>query len=390
MNIVYMDYASSSPVDPRVIEAMLPYFSEKHGNPSSVHQIGRESFEAIEDSRRKIASLINAERPDELIFTSGATESINLAIKGLAFRRLDKGKHIVTSKIEHISTMNALKFLSTKGFKITYLPVDEFGFVDPVALNDAITRETILISISYANGEVGTIQNVGEIGKIARDQGVTFHVDAVAAIGKLSIDVRKDGIDLLSFSSNDLYGPKGVGALFIRKGTKIEPIIHGGGQERGLRSGSENLPGIVGFGKAAEIAKKEMEVETSRLTELRDKLIKGILKKTENVWLNGHPTKRLPNNANFRFKFIEGESLVLRLSDFGIASATSSACTSKTLEPSHVLLAMGIPAADAQGSLLLTMGRWTQNEDVEYVIDNVPLAVDFLRKLSPLIPQGDV
>jgi len=385
-----MDYASSSPVDPRVIEAMLPYFSEKHGNPSSVHQIGRESFEAIEDSRRKIASLINAERPDELIFTSGATESINLAIKGLAFRRLDKGKHIVTSKIEHISTMNALKFLSTKGFKITYLPVDEFGFVDPVALNDAITRETILISISYANGEVGTIQNVGEIGKIARDQGVTFHVDAVAAIGKLSIDVRKDGIDLLSFSSNDLYGPKGVGALFIRKGTKIEPIIHGGGQERGLRSGSENLPGIVGFGKAAEIAKKEMEVETSRLTELRDKLIKGILKKTENVWLNGHPTKRLPNNANFRFKFIEGESLVLRLSDFGIASATSSACTSKTLEPSHVLLAMGIPAADAQGSLLLTMGRWTQNEDVEYVIDNVPLAVDFLRKLSPLIPQGDV
>jgi len=385
-----MDYASSSPVDPRVIEAMLPYFSEKHGNPSSVHQIGRESFEAIEDSRRKIASLINAERPDELIFTSGATESINLAIKGLAFRRLDKGKHIVTSKIEHISTMNALKFLSTKGFKITYLPVDEFGFVDPVALNDAITRETILISISYANGEVGTIQNVGEIGKIARDQGVTFHVDAVAAIGKLSIDVRKDCIDLLSFSSNDLYGPKGVGALFIRKGTKIEPIIHGGGQERGLRSGSENLPGIVGFGKAAEIAKKEMEVETSRLTELRDKLIKGILKKTENVWLNGHPTKRLPNNANFRFKFIEGESLVLRLSDFGIASATSSACTSKTLEPSHVLLAMGIPAADAQGSLLLTMGRWTQNEDVEYVIDNVPLAVDFLRKLSPLIPQGDV
>jgi cysteine desulfurase len=286
--------------------------------------------------------------------------------------------------------MNALKFLSTKGFKITYLPVDEFGFVDPVALNDAITRETILISISYANGEVGTIQNVGEIGKIARDQGVTFHVDAVAAIGKLSIDVRKDCIDLLSFSSNDLYGPKGVGALFIRKGTKIEPIIHGGGQERGLRSGSENLPGIVGFGKAAEIAKKEMEVETSRLTELRDKLIKGILKKTENVWLNGHPTKRLPNNANFRFKFIEGESLVLRLSDFGIASATSSACTSKTLEPSHVLLAMGIPAADAQGSLLLTMGRWTQNEDVEYVIDNVPLAVDFLRKLSPLIPQGDV
>ncbi|MBC7107501.1 MAG: cysteine desulfurase [Methanomassiliicoccales archaeon] len=385
-----MDYASSSPVDPRVIEAMMPYFSEKHGNPSSVHQIGRESFEAIEDARRKIASLINAERAEEIIFTSGATESINLAIKGIAFRQSDKGKHIITSTIEHISTMNTVKFLSTRGFKITYLPVDEFGFVDPVAVNDAITKETILISISYANGEVGTIQNVGEIGKIARDQGISFHVDAVAAVGKLNIDVRKDHIDLLSLSSNDLYGPKGVGALYIRKGTKIEPIIHGGGQERGLRSGSENLSGIVGFGKAAEIAVKEMEVEASRLTQLRDKLIKGILEKTEKAWLNGHPSRRIPNNANFRFKYIEGESLVLRLSDFGIATATSSACTSKTLEPSHVLLAMGIPAADAQGSLLLTMGRWTRDEDVEYVIEKVPPAVDFLRKLSPLVPQEEV
>ncbi|MDH7508649.1 MAG: cysteine desulfurase family protein [Methanomassiliicoccales archaeon] len=388
--MVYMDYASSSPVDPRVIETMIPYFSEKHGNPSSVHQVGRESFEALEDSRKKIASLVNAERADEIVFTSGATESINLAIKGIAFRQANRGKHIITSAAEHISTINILKFLSTKGFKITFLPVDEFGFVDPVAVNDAITKETVLISIGYANGEVGSIQNIGEIGKIARDHGASFHVDAVAAIGKLNIDVRKEFIDLLSFSSNDIYGPKGVGALYIRKGTKIEPAIHGGGQERGLRSGTENLPGIVGFGKAAEIAMREMEAETERLTRLRDKLIEGILEKTEKAWLNGHPSKRISSNANFRFKYIEGESLVLRLSDFGIAAATSSACTSKTLEPSHVLLAMGVPAADAQGSLLLTMGRWTRAEEVEYVIENVPAAVDFLRKLSPLVPQQEV
>jgi cysteine desulfurase len=385
-----MDYASASPVDPRASEAMLPYVSERFGNPSSIHYVGAETQEAIENGRQQVTDLINAERPGEIVFTSGATESINMALKGVAYRNADKGKNLITTTIEHMSVLNTAKSLTTKGFNVTFVPVDSFGFVDPASIEAAMTKDTTLVSVNYANGEVGTVQAIREIGKVARDHGAYMHVDGVPAVGRMAVDVRSENIDLMSMSSNDICGPKGVGALYIRKGVKIEPLIHGGGQERGLRSGSENVPGIVGFGKAAELARKEMTGESARLKAFRDRMIREIGSRTKGAILNGHPDKRAPNNVSFRFNYIEGEALILRLNDLGIAAATSSACSSKTLEPSHVLRGMGVPAEEAQGTLLLTTGRWTTEKDVDYVLENVPGVVDLLRKMSPLTPETEV
>ncbi|MEM2924730.1 MAG: cysteine desulfurase family protein [Methanocellales archaeon] len=383
----YFDYASASPVDARVIEVMLPYLSEAFGNPISIHSYSREPKKAMEEARGKVAELIGADKAREIIFTSGATESINLAIKGVAFRNRDKGNHIITTKIEHMSTLNTCKYLTKFGFEVTYLPVDTYGILDLEALKNAITDKTILISISYANGEIGTLMPVKAIAEIAKDEEIPLHVDAAAACGKVEIDVSRENISLLSISSNDIYGPKGVGALYIRNGTKIEPILHGGGQERGLRSGSENVAGIAGFGKAAEIAKAEMKQESERLKKLRDKLINGVLTSIPESYLNGHPTQRLPNNANFRFSYIEGESIILSLDMHGIAAASGSACTSLTLEPSHVLLGIGLKHEEAHGSLLFTLGRWNTEEEVDYVLSILPGVIKKLRATSPLTPR---
>jgi cysteine desulfurase len=382
-----MDHGAGMPLDSRVLEAMKPYFLENYGNPSSSHSFGNIAKEALSSSREKIAALVGAEKPQEVIFTSGGTESNNLAIKGVAFRNKEKGNHIITTAIEHISVINICKYLQRQGFEVTFVPVDKEGKVYLQKLEDAISDKTILISVMYANGEIGTIQPIKEIGKLARESKVTFHVDAVAAAGKVPINVVEENIDLMSLSSNDLYGPKGVGALYIKKGTKIQPVIQGGGQERGLRSGTENIPGVVGMGKTAEITQKEMEKEGKRLTELRDRLIKGVLEKIDYSFLNGHPVDRVPDNANLRFSYIEGESLILGLDMLGIQVSSGSACTSKTLEPSHVLLAIGLAHEEAHGSLVFTMGRQNSVEDVDYVIEVLPDVVNKLRALSPLTPK---
>lgn len=387
MQKVYMDHGAGMPLDSKVFEAMKPYFMENYGNPSSSHSSGNVARNAMESAREKVARLVAAEKPQEVIFTSGGTESNNLAIKGAAYRNREKGNHIITTAIEHISVINICKFLQKQGFEVTYVPVDKQGTVDLEKLEDAINDKTILISVMYANGEIGTIQPIREIGKLAQENKVIFHVDAVAAAGKVPINVKEENVDLLSLSSNDLYGPKGVGALYIKAGTKIQPIIQGGGQERGLRSGTENIPGIVGMGKAAEIAQKEMESEGKRLTALRDKLIKGVLDKIEYSFLNGHPTERLPNNANLRFSYIEGESLILGLDMYGVQVSSGSACTSKTLEPSHVLLAIGLAHEEAHGSLVFTLGKQNLEEDVDYVLEVLPDVVKRLRSLSPLTPK---
>jgi cysteine desulfurase len=382
-----MDHTAGMPVDQRILEAMLPYFTQNYGNPSSIHSFGNEARRAIDEARSKVAELIGAEKREEIVFTSGGTESNNLAIKGVAYRNKDKGNHIITSSIEHMSVINTCKHLSKQGFKVTYLPVDKYGIVDIEALKKEITDKTILVSIMYANGEIGTIEPIKEIGEIVHSKGAFFHVDAVAAAGQIPIDVQDEGIDLLSLSSNDMYGPRGIGALYIKTGTRILPIIHGGGQERGLRSGTENLPGIVGMGKAAEIAKAEMKTEAERLSKLRDKFIKGILDSILESYLNGHPTKRLPNNVNVRFSYIEGESLILSLDMEGVACSSGSACTSKTLEPSHVLLAIGLKHEEAHGSLLFTLGKQNTEEDIKYVLGLLPNVVKRLRAISPLTPK---
>jgi cysteine desulfurase len=387
MRRVYMDYAASAPVDPRVIEAMRPYFSESYGNPSSTHSMGTEARAADDEARTRVAHLIGAERKEEIIFTSGATESNNMALKGVANMNRSRGNHIITTAIEHMSVINTCKYLTKTGFNVTYLPVDKNGLIDIDTLSKAITDKTILISLMYASTEIGTIEPIGEIGAIAREKGVYFHVDGTAAVGRIPVDVRRENIDLLTISSNDMYGPRGVGALYIRDQVRIEPIIHGGGQERGLRSGTENTPGIVGMGRAAEIARQEMEEEAKRLTPLRNKLIENVLGRISHSYLNGHPTRRLPNNANLRFSFIEGESLILSLDMIGVSASTGSACTSKTLEPSHVLTGIGLAHEEAHGSLLFTLGRWNTMEDVDYVSDELPGIVKRLRAISPLTPK---
>jgi cysteine desulfurase len=382
-----MDHTAGMPVDERILAAMMPYFTQNYGNPSSIHSFGNEARRAIDEARSKIAGLIRAEKKEEIVFTSGGTESNNLAIKGVAYRNKDKGNHIVTSSIEHMSVVNTCKHLSKQGFKVTYLPVDKYGTVEIEALKREITDKTILVSIMYANGEIGTIEPIKEIGEIAHSKGAFFHVDAVAAVGQVPINVQDENIDLLSLSSNDMYGPRGVGALYRKTGTHILPTIQGGGQERGLRSGTENLPGIVGMGKATEIAKAEMKTEAERLTKLRDEFIKGILDSIPESYLNGHPTMRLPNNVNVRFSYIEGESLILSLDMEGVACSSGSACTSKTLEPSHALLAIGLAHEEAHGSLLFTLGKQNTEEDIKYVLGLLPNIVKRLRAISPLTPK---
>ncbi len=385
MRKVYMDHGSASPVDARVLEAMMPYFDMDAGNPSSLHSAGRKAKRELEAARTAVAKLIGAPSSNSVIFTSCATESNNLALRGAALRYKDKGNHIITTSIEHMSVMNTLKDLQRSGFEVTYIPVDKDGLVDAGRIKKAITDKTILISVMYANGEIGTVQPISEIGAIASDKKIMFHVDGTAAVGKVPVNVVEEHIDLLTISSNDMNGPKGAGALYIKQGVRLIPFMLGGGQEFGMRSGSENIPGIVGMGKAAEIARDKMVEEGARLIKMRDRLIDNILK-LEYTYLTGHRTKRLPNNASFRFSFIEGESIILQLNDMGITASTGSACSSKTLEPSHVLIATGLRHEEAHGSLLLTLGRSNSEEDVDYVIKSVPEIVTRLRALSPLYP----
>ncbi|UCE28866.1 MAG: cysteine desulfurase [Candidatus Bathyarchaeota archaeon] len=384
---IYMDHAAGRPVDPRVLKAMLPYIKSVYGNPSSPHSFGQETKQAIEVARTKVAELINAEREESIIFTSGATESNNLAIKGVAYRNKDQGTHLIMSGVEHMSVLNPCKFLTTRGFKATSIPVDQYGFVNLTNLEEELTSETTLVSIMYGNGEIGTIQPVKEISQMVHGKNAYLHVDATAANGQVPIDVREEGIDLLTTSSNDMYGPRGVGALYVRKGVRLGPVTHGGGQEWGLRSGTENLPGIVGFGKAAEIAAEEMPTESKRLEKLRDRLIKGLLDPVPHSFLNGHPTKRLPNNVAVRYSFIEGESILLDLDARGVAASSGSACTAKTLEPSHVLRGIGLKHEEAHGSVLFTLGKQNTEEEVSYVIRIMPEIVKRLREMSPLTPK---
>lgn len=380
---VYLDYQSAKPVDLRVIEAMTPYFYDKFGNPSSLHKIGDEATKVLEESRQTIANFINAEK-DEIIFTSGATESNNLAIIGFALRNKEKGNHIIISEIEHISIHNIAKYLVKNGFDVSKVPVDQYGRVNLSKIKERINGKTILISVGYANNEIGTIQKISGIGKLCKEYNIVFHSDAVAAEGLIPIDVKNDNIDLLTLSSNDIYGPKGLGILFVRKGIRLSPIIIGGGQERGLRSGSENITGIVAMAKATEIMEKEMDKEVKRFKVYQDKIIKNILSKIPRSYLNGHPTERLANNVHFRFEGIEGEALLLSLKDKGISVSTGSACTSKTLEPSHTLISLGLLHEEAHGSLEITFGRFTKKEDIDSIIKVLPEVVEKLRNISPL------
>ncbi len=382
----YLDYQAAKPVDPRVFEAMKPYFTEEFGNPSSLHNYGYHATNALEESRLKVAEFINAPNPDNIIFTSGATESNNLGIIGAALRNKRQGNHIIISEIEHISVLNIGKFLERQGFRVSKVPVDRFGIINLSKLERLITDETILISVSTASNEIGSLQPVEEIVEIAQKKKIWFHSDAVASESTIPIDVQKVPFDLLTLSSNDIYGPRGIGALYLKKGVRINPIIIGGGQEMGIRSGSENMPGIVGFAEAAKIMKTEINEEAARLKILRDKLIREVLKIPKS-YLNGHPEIRTPNNANFRFDYIEGESLLLSLKDEKVEVATGSACSSKTLEPSHTLMSCGLLHEEAHGSLLLTLGRFTEEKDIDKIIKVLPGIVRRLRILSPLTPS---
>jgi cysteine desulfurase len=378
---VYMDYAATTPVDPRVFKAMKPYFREKFGNSVSLHKQGREAKEALDKSRKTIAALMNAES-NELVFMSSATESTNMALKGVAFANRKKGKHIVTSKIEHHCVLEPARWLGKQGFEVTRLPVDKFGFIDPVQLEKAIRKDTVLVSVMHANNEIGTIQDIEKIGEICEEKDVYFHSDAAQTFGKIPVDVKKMNVDLLSISSHKMYGPKGVGGLYIRKGTKIEPLLHGGGHEFGERSSTVNVAGVVGFAEAVRIQMEEMASEAKTEIMLRDRLINGLLG-IEDAHLTGHPTRRLPNNASFWFAYIEGESLLMQLDMNGVSASTGSACSSESLEASHVLLAIGLKPQEAHGSLRLSLGKYTTDEDVDYVLEVLPKSVERLRQISP-------
>lgn len=386
MKRIFLDHASTTKVDEEVINAMLPYFSTHFGNPSSIHAFGREAREAIDIARTNVGDILGA-REDEIIFTAGGTESDNLAIKGLAYqnkhKRTSKGPHIITSTIEHPGVLEVCRHLETQGFQVKYLPVDHQGLIDVNTLNESISKNTFLLTFMYANNEIGTIEPIEEIGKIAHEHEIILHTDAVQAVTKIPIDVKKHHIDMLALSSHKIYGPKGIGALYIRNGIKIQPIIHGGGHEKGIRSSTLNTPGIVGLGKACELAKKRMTVDNSKMKTLRDTLIKNILQ-IEESHLNGHPEKRLINNAHFRFTGIEGESLLLGLDEQGIATSTGSACSSKKLQASHVLLAIGLDPVQAHGSLRLSLGRENTKEEITIVSQVLPQVVERLRTMSPL------
>ncbi len=385
MKRVYLDYNATTPIDPRVFEAMIPYMKEEFGNPSSIHSFGSRAKAALDNSREQVAGFLGA-HPKEIVFTSGGSESNNLAIKGVAFRLREKGAHLITTRIEHASVLETFRFLESHGFRVTYLGVDEYGLIDLDELRESITEDTILASVMFVNNETGVIMPIREIGEIVKEKGVIFHTDAVQAVGKVDIDLEDLPVDLLSLSAHKIYGPKGVGALFIRveafRGTPLQPLIHGGGQERERRSGTENVPGIVGLGKACEIAKVEMKTEESRLRDLRDELHKGILERIRGVKLNGHPERRLSNTLNLSFEGVEGDSLVMNLDIEGIAVSTGSACSEGNVEPSHVLLAMGLPREIAVSSLRFSLGRFTEREDIDRVIDALPRIVERIRKVE--------
>ena len=381
--MIYLDHSATSPVDLEVFEAIKPYFTDSFGNASTLYSLGRDGRRAMESAREEVASIIGAETK-EIIFTSGGTESDNIAIKGIAYKLKNKGNHIITSDIEHPAVDETCKYLEKNGFTVTYLPVYEDGIVKLSDLEEAITDKTILITIMHANNEIGTIQPIKEIGAVAKEKGIIFHTDAVQTVGKIPVDVNGLNVDLLSLSSHKLYGPKGVGALYVRKGVRLEPIMHGGGHERGIRPGTENVPGVVGLGKACKIAKENLESDAQLLTRLRDRLIDTVLKQNEDSYLNGHRTKRLPNNANFRFTGIEGESLILHLDSKGIAASTGSACSSTKLEASHVLMAIGLKEVEAHGSLRISLGHENTEEDIDYTIIAIKEVVEKLRKMSPL------
>jgi len=384
VNRIYLDYAATTPTHPEVMKAMLPYFTESFGNPSSIHSLGQEAKDAVERARSTVAALIGA-KSEEIVFTGSGTEADNFAVKGVALSRQGKGNHVITSSIEHHAVLETCKFMEKQGFSVTYLPVDGYGMVDPNDVKKAITKKTILVSIMHANNECGTIEPVAQIGNIAREAEIYFHTDAVQTVGHIPLDVNKLNVDLLSISAHKLYGPKGVGALYIRKGTRISSFMHGGNQERGRRASTENVPGIVGFGKAAEIAQQEMLEEAQKLTALRDRLIEGILRGIEYTQLNGHPVKRLPNNVNVSINYVEGESILLNLDLDGICASTGSACSSEDLEPSHVLVAMGLPHLQAHSSLRFTLGKWTTEEEINKVLEVLPGIVSKLRAMSPLM-----
>ncbi|MCX6775577.1 MAG: cysteine desulfurase NifS [Candidatus Micrarchaeota archaeon] len=380
MRRIYLDHSATTPLDREVLEEMKPYFSSKFGNASSLHSFGREASEAVERSREKVAAVLKC-KPSEVFFTSGGTEADNWALKGIALVE-GRNKHIITSSIEHHAVLHTAQYLEKNGYKVTYLPVDRYGFVNPSDVEDAIKKDTILISVMHANNEIGTIEPLEEIGRIARERGVCFHTDGIQSFCKIPAEVDKLNVDLFSISAHKFYGPKGIGALYIREGTKIEPLLHGGGHERGMRSGTENVPGIVGFGAASELGLKRMEKDSEKMIMLRDRLIKETLK-IEDSWLNGHPVKRLPNNAHFCFGLIEGESLILYLDERGIAASTGSACSSKSLEPSHVLLRIGLKHEEAHGSLRLSLGRENTKEEIGHVLEVLPKQVEKLRAISP-------
>lgn len=383
MKRIYLDHNSTTPLHPEVLEAMLPYYKEAFGNPSTIYSFGQETRKATDEARETVANLIGAS-PEEIIFTSGGTEADNLALKGVPAALEKKGKHIITSSIEHHAVLSTLKYLEKRGYQVSFLPVDEHGWLDPGEVEEAITSQTVLISVMHANNEVGTIEPISEIGEIAQKAGIYLHTDAVQTIGKIKVNVDDLKVDLLSLSAHKFYGPKGVGALYVRKGTRIYPLLHGGYQERRRRAGTENVAGIVGLGKAAEIAPKEMVQQSRRESNLRDRLEKMIRENINHCQLNGHPTQRLPNTLNISFEFIEGESLILNLDLKGIAASTGSACTSGSLEPSHVLMAMGVAPEIAQGSIRFSLGRDNRKEDIDYTVENLVEIVTRLREMSPL------
>lgn len=385
-DVIYFDNAATTRVRPEVANVMSEYFSESYGNPSSIYKIAQENKTAVEKGREQVAKAINAEK-NEIYFTAGGSEADNWAIKGIAECYSDKGKHIITLSIEHHAVLHTCQYLESKGFEVTYLPVNEFGLVEIKELKKAIRDDTILISVMFANNEIGSVQPIKEIGSLAREKGIIFHTDAVQAVGHIPIDVKDMNIDLLSMSAHKFYGPKGIGALYIRKGIKIKPLIHGGAQERNRRAGTENVPGIIGMGLALELITSELSEEENRLIYLRDKLIDGILNNIPYSRLNGDRENRLPGNVNISFEFIEGESILLMLDMKGICASSGSACTSGSLDPSHVLLSIGLPHEKAHGSLRLTLGMFNTEDEVDYIIKELPPIISRLRNMSPLYEE---
>ena len=387
MKRIYLDHAATTPTRPEVVEAMLPYFTDRFGNASSGYSYGAEAREALAEAREKVANLIGA-KTDEIVFTGGGTEADNYAIQGIAYANLEVGNHIITTPIEHHAVLDTCRWMEKRGSDVTYLPVDKYGLVDPDDVKKAITDKTSLISVMHANNEIGTIEPIAEIGKVAIEAGVCFHTDAVQTTGHIPIDVNDLGVDLLSMSAHKLYGPKGTGALYIKKGTVIDKYLHGGEQERNRRASTENVAGIVGFGVAADMARGELTHEVVKITTLRDKLTSGIFERIDDVYMTGHPIKRLPNNVDLRVDYVEGESILLNLDIEGICASSGSACTSSSLDPSHVILALGVPPDQARSTIRFTLGRMTTDEEIDRVLETFPRITERLRSMSPLIKRS--